>query len=314
MFRGLALVAILSFVATGTRGGPLDDGAAAEKAGRFPEALRHYTAALQATSEGSAGEAELFRKAIGVAAKLRKLPAPPDEVLRHEGRAEAAVRGARSEQDFLNAAAEFRRAARLAPWVASYYYNMGLVYEKAGRTRDARQAYELYLLAAPNARDARDVQRKIAGLEYQHEQAAREREDQARRAAAEQARREAAERREQTKRQDKARVFAALSGTRWNQYCEGSHLILEARVVGERLDFRKWEHGSWFRWSAEHGVFFVFDEKTGQAVRNVDPNHFDYTNQLIKRETITINSPAHLIRVHEYLNGARTACNLVPYR
>ena len=44
----------------------------------------------------------------------------------------------------------------------------------AGKLKEAKQSFELYLLAAPNAQDARDIRKRIAGLEYATEKAARE--------------------------------------------------------------------------------------------------------------------------------------------
>lgn len=64
-------------------------------------------------------------------------------------------------------------ASLLAPCVASYYFNLGVAYDKGGRPRDAIRNFKLYLVAAPNADDARDVRKRIAGLEYTMEKAGR---------------------------------------------------------------------------------------------------------------------------------------------
>lgn len=97
----------------------------------------------------------------------------PDAAVAHEGRAEAAVQMAKSPADFLLAAKEFEKAIQAAPWVAAYHYNRGVVLEKAEKYAAAARSLELYLLAEPNAKDAREVKKKIAGLRFKQELAAR---------------------------------------------------------------------------------------------------------------------------------------------
>lgn len=165
------------------RADELSDAQAAEKAGQYARALQLYTAALEKTPEGTPEELDLFRRAIGVSSKIRPAPAPPAATVRFEGRAEAAAKGAQSPADFAMAAGEFRKAARAAPWVAAYHFNMGVTLEKAGQFAAAKDAFETYLLAAPAAPDARDVAKRIAGLEFQMEQAGRAKSEQAGKAA-----------------------------------------------------------------------------------------------------------------------------------
>ena len=138
------------------------------------QGLSDYVSALQATAEGSAEEQELIEKIISVSQTLQALPGIPDEALRYEGRAEAAVQRASEPADFVAAAEEYKKAIRIAPWEASYYYNLGLVLEKAGKHGEAIRDFRLYLLAAPEAQDAREVKKKIAGLEYEMEAVAQE--------------------------------------------------------------------------------------------------------------------------------------------
>jgi hypothetical protein len=63
--------------------------------------------------------------------------------------------------------------------VPAYYFNQGIAHEKAGKLREAKQSFEFYLLAAPNAQDAREVRKRIAGLEFAMEKAAKETSSQA---------------------------------------------------------------------------------------------------------------------------------------
>ncbi len=125
------------------------------------------------TQAGSAAEATAMETAIAAARALKPAPAQPDAVVDHLGRAEAAARTAKTPADFLDAAKAFGAASRLAPWVAEYHFNRGVLLEKAERYDDAERALGLYLKAAPQAKDALDVRKRIAGLRYLKEKAAR---------------------------------------------------------------------------------------------------------------------------------------------
>jgi tetratricopeptide (TPR) repeat protein len=145
----------------------------AEQEGKYREVLKHYVLALQTTSDGSSKDQELREKIIKLSQKIQPPPAVPEEVTKYEGRAEAAVRNAKTPEDYLDASKEYKKALLLAPWVASYYFNLGVMLEKAGNPNEAIKSLRLYLLAAPNAPDVRGVQKRIAGLEYEIEKQAK---------------------------------------------------------------------------------------------------------------------------------------------
>lgn len=134
------------------------------------EELKQLTAQLQSNPSDTA----LREKIIKLARTIRPAPAIPVEAERFDGRGEYAFKSAKSEADYLVAAQEFEKASNAAPWIASYYYNLGTAYEKAQRPNEAKRNFELYLLAAPDARDAREVSRRISGLEFAIEKAAAE--------------------------------------------------------------------------------------------------------------------------------------------
>ncbi|MHB1217120.1 MAG: hypothetical protein ACYC1L_02840 [Alphaproteobacteria bacterium] len=150
----------------------LSDAQTAEKAGQYARALQLYTAALGKTAPGSGEEQAIIEQAIGAARKTKPAPKAPDAAIPFEGRAEAIAKRAQSPADFAKAADEYRQALRVAPWVSSYAFNAGILLEKAERPAEAAAYLKLYLLAAPDAPDARDVQKKIAGLEYLAQQPA----------------------------------------------------------------------------------------------------------------------------------------------
>ena len=149
-------------------------GRQAEEAGKFREALSHYVTALQSTPEGSDAEQRLREKVIKLALKIQPSPAIPEEARKFSVRGQTSIKEAKSSSDFQEAAKEFVKALRIAPWWADGYFNLGLAQEKAGQLNEAIRSLRLYLLAAPNAQDARHVQDQIYALEYRQEKVRKE--------------------------------------------------------------------------------------------------------------------------------------------
>jgi hypothetical protein len=139
------------------------------------QTLNQFVADLQKNPSDYA----LREKIIRHVQAMKPAPAVPFEAEKFEGRAEFAIKNAKTEADFLDAAKEYEKALLVAPWVPAYYFNQGIAFEKAGKLKEAKRSFEFYLLAAPNAQDARDVRKRIAGLEYAMEKMARESKPQA---------------------------------------------------------------------------------------------------------------------------------------
>lgn len=133
------------------------------------ETLTQYISDLQKKTNDYA----LREKIIKHVQTMSPAPAIPLEAEKYEGRAEFAIRSAKTEADFLDAAREYEKALLVAPWVPSNYFNQGIAFEKAGKPKEAMQSFEFYLLAAPNAQDAREVRKRIAGLEYAMEKSSK---------------------------------------------------------------------------------------------------------------------------------------------
>lgn len=178
-------------------------GQAAEQAGRLRDALKYYQAALQSAAEGTSTDLRLKEKIISLVQKLSPPPAVPEEAERYMARGRAAFKAAKNPSDYEEAVTEFKRAARAAPWLAEVYYNLGVTLDKVGRYDEAIRNLKLYLLAAPNAPDTKEVRSLVFEIEYRQERAQREvrekteearRQEQARREAEEQTRREREER------------------------------------------------------------------------------------------------------------------------
>jgi tetratricopeptide (TPR) repeat protein len=144
------------------------------------QTLQQYVADLQKDPNDSA----LREKIIKLAQEMKLAPAAPAEVHELAGRAGYAIKNATSEADFVAAAEAYGKASLLAPWVADYYFNGGVAYEKANRFDDAIAAFNWYLLAAPNAKDANEVRERIGGLKYAREKAVRDRQEAERATAA----------------------------------------------------------------------------------------------------------------------------------
>ena len=113
---------------------------------------------------GSDIEARAMGQAIAAVRGLAAPPAISDAVIRHVGRAKAAAQVAKTPVEFLGAAKEYGEAARLAPWVAEYQFNRGVLLQKAEHYKEAALALDLYLEAAPDAKDRTEVRALIEGL------------------------------------------------------------------------------------------------------------------------------------------------------
>lgn len=146
-------------------------GEAAEEAGNVRQAFDAYVAALARLSPNASGETvdSLRDRLIRVAGKLDPTPPIPEEAERHLAYARAAIEEGKAGGDInkLNDAVDqLGKVLQLAPWRPEAYYNLGLVLEQQKRYAEAARNLKLYLLAAPNAQDAADVQQKIYELEY----------------------------------------------------------------------------------------------------------------------------------------------------
>ena len=132
--------------------------------------LTQYVSDLQKNPNDYALREKIIRHVQG----MRQKPAIPEEAERYMARGAAAVKGAKTEKDFQDAAAEFEKAALAAPWLPAVYYNLGITQDKAGKYKEAIQSLKLYLLAAPDASDAKAVKNLTYEIEYRQEKAAKD--------------------------------------------------------------------------------------------------------------------------------------------
>lgn len=108
-------------------------------------------------------------KIIKMVSQMKKAPALSEEAERHMARGAAFAQRATEKTGYAKAISEFEAATNEAPWLALAYYNLGVVQEMAGLFSEAIESLKLYLLAEPDAKNARDVKNKIYALEAEAE-------------------------------------------------------------------------------------------------------------------------------------------------
>ena len=138
---------------------------AGKKSSTSQETLKQYIEDLKKNPADSA----LREKIIKLVLTMKTAPTVPEDAERSMARGTAFAQKATDSTGYKKAIIEFESAANTAPWLAIAYYNLGVVQEKAGLYNDAIQNLKLYLLAAPDAKNARDVKNKIYGLEVDAE-------------------------------------------------------------------------------------------------------------------------------------------------
>lgn len=140
----------------------------AAQQGQFERALEHYQEVLRNVPRYS-DQDQRVRQAVIKVVRAMAAPPLPETVLRSMVRGEARVKmgGAGSYEA---ASEEIEQAVLAAPWLADGYYNLGVIQEKAGKFSEATQNFRLYLLAAPQSRNATAVQVKIYELELMKEE------------------------------------------------------------------------------------------------------------------------------------------------
>jgi tetratricopeptide (TPR) repeat protein len=134
------------------------------------EILRQHVADLQKNPNDYA----LREKIIKHVQTMRPTPAVPEEVDELLGQVSYIMKTAKAAADYTDAATAYRKVLLLAPWVAPYYFDLGTVLEKVGKYDEAIANFRLYLMAAPEAQDAKAVRGKIGALKYAAEKGSRE--------------------------------------------------------------------------------------------------------------------------------------------
>jgi len=107
----------------------------------------------------------LREKIIKLALTMKPAPTVPENAERNMARGTAFAQKAADKAGYKRAISEFAAAANSAPWLALAYYNLGVVQEQAELYTETIQSLKFYLMAAPDAKNAREVKNKIYALE-----------------------------------------------------------------------------------------------------------------------------------------------------
>lgn len=132
------------------------------------EQLQEYADQLRRAPNDDALRTRLIQLALTIDPK----PATPDAAIEAAGKGKYLLDHAASATDFAAGAAAFAQASLLAPWVPDYYFNQGILLEKAERYQEGIKAFRWYLAAAPYASDRADVLARVGGLQAAAENSA----------------------------------------------------------------------------------------------------------------------------------------------
>jgi tetratricopeptide (TPR) repeat protein len=117
------------------------------------------------TLKKNPGDRVLREKIIKLVQTMKSAPAVPEDSERNMARGTAFAQRAVDAAGYKKAIAEFESAANTAPWLALAYYNLGVMQEKAGLFAESLQNFKFYIMAAPDAKNIRDVKNKVYALE-----------------------------------------------------------------------------------------------------------------------------------------------------
>jgi tetratricopeptide (TPR) repeat protein len=156
LFKALLLVAVAAVAADGLAAGE-------------QEQLQQYIAELKAADKDDViaanPDADAVRKKIfDLVRGMDPKPAVPNEYDDLVGEGTYEFKNARGVLDFITAATSYNRASLAAPWLPEIYFNEGVALEKGREYEAAIRMFNLYLAAAPDASDAREVRQRIGGL------------------------------------------------------------------------------------------------------------------------------------------------------
>ena len=167
MIRTKSLVAVMLALMAGLLAAQPASAATDKGGGGSPDTLKQYVLDLKKTPEN----VELREKVIKYAQTLKQKPPVPEEFERQMARGSAFLKKATDADGSKKAAEEFQAAVAIAPWMAEGYLNLATAQEKANLFAEAIQNLNFFLLADPNAKNAREIRNHIYELEVYAEDA-----------------------------------------------------------------------------------------------------------------------------------------------
>jgi hypothetical protein len=151
MLKTTALIAVLATLAFSQTAPPGNSG----------EQLKQYLEQLRQNP----GDDGLRSRTIALALTINPKPPTPDAAYEASGKGGFLLENGKEASDFVSGAAAFGQAALLAPWVPDFYFNEGVLLERAERYQEAIKAFRWYVAAAPSGDDRTDVLVRIGRLE-----------------------------------------------------------------------------------------------------------------------------------------------------
>jgi tetratricopeptide (TPR) repeat protein len=155
VFRSMLSIMLFSSLATPGLAVQSANGAVAVS----QETLQQQVAELIKNPDNTA----LREKIIMLALTMDPAPTVPENVERNLARGAALIRTGAGE--YKQAIVEFEAAANNAPWLAMAYFKIAVAQEKVGFYTEAIQNFKFYLMAAPEAKNTREVKNKVDELE-----------------------------------------------------------------------------------------------------------------------------------------------------
>ena len=134
----------------------------------YAESPREQLKQMVEQLQSSPNDDALREKIIMLAATLNPAPEVPEGAVRHLEYGKAANAGAKSPEDYKEAAKEFEQAVLAAPWLGAAYYNLGWTQDKLENYEAALRSLNLARLALP---DNKVIKEKIYQVEYRDKKA-----------------------------------------------------------------------------------------------------------------------------------------------
>jgi hypothetical protein len=125
------------------------------------EPLKQYLEDLQQNP----GDDALRARIIKLVLTLNPKPSTPDEAWEASGKGGFLLENGNGPSDFVAGAAAFGQASLFAPWIPDFYFNQGVMLERAERYQEAIKAFRWYVMAAPGSDDRTDVLVRIGRLQ-----------------------------------------------------------------------------------------------------------------------------------------------------
>jgi hypothetical protein len=151
MFKTIALVVLLTTLGWSQTAAAANPG----------EQLKQYLDQLQQNP----GDDALRTRIIALALALNPKPATPDGAWEASGKGGFLLENGKGMSDFVSGAAAFGQASVLAPWVPDFYFNQGVLWERAENYQEAIKSFRWYVKAAPGGDDRTDVLLRIGRLQ-----------------------------------------------------------------------------------------------------------------------------------------------------